>query len=78
MNNILWFIKAWLGLNPDLPFAKDVENPKHGQEAKNSRSQKVIYDEKQRNNKTGEMGKWVMPQAFSDRKPVTITGGRRK
>lgn len=60
------FLAAWLGLNPDLPFIWEVANPNHGDEAKNSRRQKVIYDEKQG-------GKWVMPQNFSDRKPVTIT-----
>lgn len=65
----MWrFIAAWLGLNPDLPFAWEVLTPVHGQEAKNRRRQKVVYDEKQG-------GKWVLPQNFSDRKPVTITKG---
>jgi hypothetical protein len=65
----MWrFIAAWLGLNPDLPFAWEVLEPVHGQEAKNRRRQKVVYDEKQG-------GKWVLPQNFSDRKPVTITKG---
>jgi hypothetical protein len=63
----MWrFIAAWLGLNPDLPYARDVENPVHGQEAKNARLQKVIYDEKQG-------GRWVRPANFSDRSPVVIT-----
>jgi hypothetical protein len=59
------FLAAWLGLNPDLPFIEMVPNPKHGDVAKNSRHQKVVYDEKQG-------GRWVMPQQFSDRTPVTI------
>lgn len=57
---IRWhFIAAWLGLNRTLPFIKDVENPVHGQEAKNSRHQKVIYDENR--------GVWVMPQNFTEK-----------
>ena len=65
----IWnWLASWLGVNPDLPFARDVVNPQHGMEAKNSRHQKVIYDEK-------AGGKWVMPQRFTDRKPVTITRG---
>lgn len=59
------FIRSWLGLNPSLPFYWEIDNPMHGEEAKNSKHQKVIYDEKQ--------GKWVMPQNFSDKEPVTIT-----
>lgn len=60
------FLAAWLGLNPDLPFIEMVPNPKHGDVAKNSRSQKVIYDEVQG-------GRWVMPRNFTDKPPVTIT-----
>jgi hypothetical protein len=59
------FIRSWLGLNPKLPFYWEINNPMHGEVAKNSRHQKVIYDEKQG-------GKWVMPQNFSDKEPVTI------
>ena len=58
-------IAAWLGLNPDLPFIEEMPNPKHGDVAKNSRHKKVIYDEKQG-------GRWVVPQNFSDKEPVTI------
>jgi hypothetical protein len=72
----MWrFIAAWLGLHPDLPFAHEVQHPVHGQEARNRRMQKVIYDQKQVNSKTGKLGKWVAPQNFSDRKPVTVTKG---
>jgi hypothetical protein len=67
MRSPLWFIKAWLGLNPGLPYIKDVIDPMHGMEAKNSRSQKVIFDEHQ--------GRWVMPQNFTDAPAVTITKG---
>ena len=65
---MLNFLKSWLGLNPSLPFYWEIDNPMHGEEAKNSRHQKVIFDEKQ-----GDGGKWVMPQSFSDRDEVTIT-----
>ena len=72
----MWnFIASWLGLNPYLPRASTIEFPSHGQEAKNWRSQKVIFDAKQHNAKTGKLGKWVSPQNFSDRKPVTVTKG---
>lgn len=68
----MWrFIAAWLGLNPDLPFARDVKNPQHGDIAKNSRHQKVIYDDNQG-------GEWVMPQNFSDKEEVTITPSSKK
>lgn len=67
----MWkMIAAWLGLHPELPFYKDVEDPYHGQEARNSRSRKVLWDEKK--------NKWVVPGSFSDRKPVTITKGRKE
>lgn len=62
----MWnFLASWLGLNPKLPYYWDITDPMHGEEAKNSKGQKVIYDENQ--------GKWVMPQNFSDKPPVTIT-----
>jgi hypothetical protein len=61
-------ILAWLGLNPRLPEAGKIENPVHGMEARNTRSEKVIYD--------STLGAWVMPQNFSGRKPVTITKGK--
>ena len=60
------FILKMLGRNLDLPNAADVEDPKHGQKANNSRKQKVVYDAMQ--------GKWVMPQNFSGKAPVTIRG----
>lgn len=61
----MWkWIAAWLGLNPSLPYTRDVVNPQHGMEAKNSRNQKVIFDE----NKG-----WVMPQNFSDKPDVTVS-----
>ena len=70
----MWnMIKSWLGLNPELPYYWDVKYPMHGQEAKNEKNQKVIFDEKQVNSVTGKPGKWVMPQNFSDKEPVTIT-----
>lgn len=59
------FILKILGRDLDLPNANEVENPVHGQKANNSRGQKVIYDETR--------GKWVMPQNFSGRDPVTVT-----
>lgn len=62
---MLRFIQAWLGMNPDLPFAHTVENPVDGQAAKNRRWQKVIYDSIKQ--------KWVMPQNYSGKKPVTVT-----
>jgi hypothetical protein len=65
MRSPWYFIQAFLGMNPHLPFADEVENPVHGVQAKNSRRQKVIYDENQG-------GKWVLPQNFSGSKPVTI------
>ena len=58
-------VRAWLGLNPDLPFIEDVPNPEHGFVAKNSRHQKVIYDAKAMNNVTGKPGKWVVAGKFS-------------
>jgi len=58
------FIARWLGLNPDLPFYWDVHNPMHGEEAKNGKRQKVIYDKAVNN--------WVMPQDFSDKTPVSV------
>lgn len=70
----LKFILGWAGKNPSLPFAKDVEDPKHGQKAKNSKHQKVIYDAEERNTVTGKMGTWVTPQNFSGREPVVIRG----
>ena len=51
------FIRSWLGLNPDLPFYWQITAPMHGEEAKNSRHQKVLFDETK--------DKWVMPQNFS-------------
>jgi hypothetical protein len=68
------FILKILGRNLDTPLASDIENPVHGQKARNSRGQDVIYDADRRNNKTGEMGVWVMPQSFSGREPVVIRG----
>ncbi len=65
---MMWKIIAnWLGLHPELPRARDIEEPYHGQEARNSRGKKVLWDEKK--------GRWVVPGNFSDRKPVTITKG---
>lgn len=62
----MWnFIASWLGLHPNLPRFWEIQNPMHGLEARNKRGQKVIFDENQG-------GKWVMPQNFTDRKPVTI------
>mgnify|MGYP003573374378 CR=1 FL=1 len=63
-----YWIQAWGGLNPHLPYSKDVVDPKHGDQAKNSRSQKVIFDENR-----GEHGLWVMPQNFTDKPTLTIT-----
>lgn len=67
------FIRAILGKKPSLPFYWDVPLPMHGQSAKNYHHQEVIFDEKQINETTGKPGKWVMPQDFSDKEPVTIT-----
>ena len=60
------FLAAWLGLNPDLPFIEMIPNPKHGDIAKNSRHQKVIFDENQGN-------RWVMARTFSGAPPVSVT-----
>lgn len=70
---MLNFLRRLLGLNPDLPFYWDVKYPMHGQSAKNHKHQEVIWDEKQTNSVTGQPGKWVMPQNFSDRDEVTIS-----
>lgn len=70
----MWnMIKSWLGLNPELPFMWEVKYPVHGMSAKNNHRQEVIWDENVTNNVTGKPGKWVMPQNFSDKEPVTIT-----
>lgn len=69
------FLAAWLGLNPDLPFAWEVLHPVHGVEAKNKRRQKVVYDENKVNPVTGAPGQWVLPQNFSSKPPVTVTKG---
>lgn len=70
---MLRFLKAWLGLNPDLPFYWDVPLPMHGQEAKNHLSQKVIFDSEEMNAATGKPGKWVMAGHFAGRPPPTIS-----
>jgi len=72
---MLRFIMGWLGMNPGLPFIWEVTYPVHGQYAKNKQRQKVVFDTNQLNPVTGQPGKWVMPQNFSDRKPVTVTKG---
>lgn len=65
----MWhLIKAWFGLSPDLPFIRDVENPTHGQKAKNNRHQRVVFD--------ANLKKWVMEGNFIDKPPVTITKGK--
>jgi len=70
----MWnFLGSWLGVNPKLPYYWEIPNPMHGEKAKNSKHQKVIYDENQVNSQTGKPGKWVMPQNFSDKDPVTIS-----
>lgn len=63
--NIWMWLQNWLGLNPALPYTWEVEDPVHGQKARNKRGQKVIFDE--------NVDNWVMPQNFSDKPPVTIT-----
>lgn len=61
----MWnFIASWLGLNPRLMYYWQISNPMHGEEAKNSRKQRVLYDENQ--------GKWVMPQNFTNSAPVSV------
>lgn len=62
---VMRWIKSWGGLNPQLPSSGDVENPTHGQAARNKRGQKVLYD--------AVLGSWVMPQNLSNKPPVTIT-----